>query len=111
MSRMKRGSVSGKIIRSNSTVAVAMVLGSCTSLQVGAAFAVQLFPSLGAPGVAFLRLLIAALTMGAFVRPKVKGWTARQWRTVILFGITLGGMNAFFYAAISRIDLGVAVTI
>ncbi len=91
--------------------AVAMVLGSCTSLQIGAAFAMQLFPIMGAPGVTFLRLFIAAVTMGLVVRPKVRGWTGRQWRAVLLFGAVLGGMNLVFYSAIARIDLGAAVTI
>lgn len=103
--------MSQKVVRSNSTMAVAMVLGSCTSLQIGAAFAMQLFPIMGAPGVTFLRLFIAALTMGLVVRPKVLGWTGRQWRSILLFGAVLGGMNLVFYSAIARIDLGVAVTI
>ena len=98
-------------VQTNSSVAVAMVLASCVSLQVGAAFAMQLFPLLGAPGVTTLRLAIAALVMVIVVRPKVRGWTGTRWRSVILFGLTLGGMNGFFYAAIARIDLGVAVTI
>lgn len=70
--------MSEKIVRSNSTVAVAMVLGSCTSLQIGAAFAMQLFPTMGAAGVTFLRLFIAAVTMGILVRPKVRAWTGLQ---------------------------------
>ena len=30
---------------------------------------------------------------------------------MLLFGVSLAGMNAFFYAAIARIPLGIAVTI
>lgn len=49
--------------------------------------------------------------MGILVRPKVRAWTGLQWRTVLLFGAVLGGMNLVFYSAIARIDLGAAVTI
>ncbi|WP_243229688.1 DMT family transporter [Microbacterium sp. CIAB417] len=89
----------------------ALVFGSCVSLSFGAAVAAQLFPALGAWGVTALRLGIAALVMILVVRPAVRGWTRRQWRASILFGLTLAGMNGAFYAAIERIPLGPAVAI
>ena len=91
--------------------ATLMVLGSCTSLQVGAALATHLFPVTGASGATLLRLGLAAIAMLALTRPAVRTWTRAQWREVLLFGLTLAGMNGFFYAAIARIPLGVAVTI
>lgn len=97
--------------RSASGTALAMVLGSCVSLQVGAVGASHLIPELGAPGTALLRLGIAAVVLLAVVRPAAHRWDAAQWRDVVLFGLTLGGMNAMFYAAIDRIPLGAAVTI
>ena len=45
------------------TASVALVIGSCTSLQFGAALAVQLFPELGTWGATALRLSIAALVL------------------------------------------------
>src|SRR5690606_37464116 len=57
------------------------------------------------------RLGIAALVMILVVRPAVRGWTRRQWRASLLFGLTLAGMNGAFYAAIERIPLGHAVAI
>ncbi|HEX5741870.1 MAG TPA: EamA family transporter [Pilimelia sp.] len=90
---------------------VLMVLGSCVSVQVGAAMAARLFPATGAAGATFLRLVLAAAVLVAAVRPAVRGWTAAQWRSVVLFGLTLAGMNSFFYAALARIPLGIAVTI
>ena len=91
--------------------ATLMVLGSCTSLQVGAALATRLFPATGAPGATLLRLGLAACALLAVSRPRMKSWTRAQWRAVLLFAVTLAGMNGFFYAALARIPLGVAVTI
>jgi inner membrane transporter RhtA len=88
-----------------------MVLGSCTSLQVGAACAAQLFPRIGSTGATFLRLLIAAAILLAATRPAVHRWTRRQWGAVAVFGVSLAAMNGSFYESIARIPLGTAVTI
>lgn len=91
--------------------ATLMVLGSCTSLQIGAALATHLFPATGASGATLLRLGLAAAVLLVATRPGIRTWTRAQWRSVVLFGLTLAGMNGFFYAAIARIPLGIAVTI
>lgn len=91
--------------------AVLMVLGSCASLQVGAALAAHLFPVTGSAGATLLRLGLAAAVLLAVARPAVRAWQAYQWRAIVLLGITMAGMNGFFYAAIARIPLGPAVTI
>ncbi len=91
--------------------AVAMVLGSCASLQVGAALAAKLFPAAGSAGTTALRLGLAAVVLLAVARPAVRRWRAGQWRAVLLLGFTMAGMNGFFYAALARIPLGTAVTI
>jgi inner membrane transporter RhtA len=88
-----------------------MVLGSCTSLQIGAALATHLFPATGATGATLLRLGLAAGVLLLATRPGIRTWTRAQWRAVILFGLSLAGMNGFFYASIARIPLGIAVTI
>jgi inner membrane transporter RhtA len=91
--------------------AVLMVLGSCVSLQVGAASAAQLFPTMGSAGATLLRLLVAAAVLLIATRPHLHRWTRRQWTAVVVFGLCLAGMNGSFYAAIARIPLGTAVTI
>ncbi|GEE01726.1 DMT transporter permease [Gordonia spumicola] len=91
--------------------AVAMIIGSCVSLQFGAATAVHLFGDLGSWGTTQLRLGFAALILTAIVRPSVRGWTRHQWRSVVAFGVVLAAMNGCFYAAIERIPLGTAVAI
>ncbi|MDO5661244.1 MAG: DMT family transporter [Brachybacterium sp.] len=91
--------------------AIAMILGSCISLQFGAALATQLFADLGPVGVTTLRLGIAGMILLVLIRPAVHLWTTGQWRAVVLFGLTLGAMNGCFYLAIDRIPLGTAVAI
>lgn len=92
-------------------LAILLVLGSCSSLQVGAALAMRLFPVAGAPGATLLRLGLAAVVLLAAARPRVRGWRRTQWQAVLLYGISLAGTNAFFYAALARLPLGTAVTI
>jgi inner membrane transporter RhtA len=90
---------------------ILLVLGSCSSLQAGAALAMRLFPVLGAPGATLLRLGLAAIVLLAVTRPRVRDWQRRQWQAVLLYGVSLAGTNAFFYAALARLPLGTAVTI
>jgi inner membrane transporter RhtA len=97
--------------RQGSGLAVLMVLGSCTSLQVGAACAAQLFPRIGSNGATLLRLAVAAVVLLVATRPAVHRWNRRQWTAVAVFGLSLAAMNGSFYASIARIPLGTAVTI
>ena len=97
--------------RGRTASAVLLVLGSCTSLQAGAALAMRLFPVTGAPGATLLRLGIAAAVLLGVTRPRVRAWRPAQWRAVGLYGISLAGTNGFFYAALARLPLGTAVTI
>jgi inner membrane transporter RhtA len=94
-----------------SGTAVLLVLGSCTSLQAGAALAVRLFPVTGTPGATLLRVAIAAGVLVVVTRPRVRAWRPSQWRAVGLYGISIAGTNGFFYAALARLPLGTAVTI
>jgi inner membrane transporter RhtA len=91
--------------------AVLLVLGSCTSFQFGAALATRLFPVTGAVGATLLRLGLAAIVLLAITRPRVRGWSRAQLRSVLLYGISLAGMNGFYYAALARLPLSAAVTI
>lgn len=90
---------------------ILLVIGSCCSLQLGASLAMQLFPFAGPWATTALRLLLAAVVLCAITRPKVHRYSWQQWKAVILFGISLGGMNATFYASLQTLPLGPAVTI
>lgn len=94
-----------------SVPAPALVLGSCVSLQVGAACATHLFPVGGSAGTTVLRLGLAAVILLAVVRPRLRRWDRTQWPAVLVYGATLAAMNGSFYASVARIPLGTAVTI
>jgi inner membrane transporter RhtA len=89
---------------------IGLVLTGVTSIQFGAALAATMFDDLGPGGTSLLRLLFAALVLMVLWRPRVRGRPPRALWLVVLFGLTLGAMNLFFYEALERIPLGVAVT-
>lgn len=91
--------------------ALPAVLVAIVSVQGGAALAKGLFPALGASGTVGLRIGLSALILLAAFRPPLTRLTATQWRAVIPYGMVLGVMNLLFYSAISRIPLGLAVTV
>jgi inner membrane transporter RhtA len=89
----------------------ALLLISIISIQLGAAAAVNLFPSLGTVATAFLRLAFAAALLLAGTRHTIAWSARRQAGPLLLYGAILGVMNLSFYGAISRIPLGIAVAI
>jgi len=93
------------------TPAIALVLGSIVSVQVGAAVATTLFDDLGPVGTVMLRLGLAALVLVAIWRPPVRGLETTARREVVAFGLVLAAMNTCFYLALDRIPLGIAVTL
>ncbi|MET8758994.1 EamA family transporter [Lentzea sp. NPDC004782] len=88
----------------------ALVLLGIVSVQVGAAFAKQLFAVAGAAGTVTLRLVVAAVVLVAIWRPSLR-LDRRMLVVVLSYGVVLGAMNLCFYFALERIPLGAAVTI
>ncbi len=88
-----------------------LLTGSMLTLQLSAALAVGLFAHVGAPGAALLRQGLAAAILWALVRPRLRGRAAAEVRLVLVLGVVLGLMNLAFYEAITRLPLGVVVTI
>ncbi|HYO03877.1 MAG TPA: EamA family transporter [Mycobacterium sp.] len=97
--------------RGTSTGPALLVVGAATSQEVGAAFAVGLFGALGAGGATFARFAVAGTVLCVAVRPRVRRLTRRAWGAAAALAISLAAMNLCFYEAISRIPLGIAVTI
>ncbi|MEU8892168.1 EamA family transporter [Streptomyces sp. NPDC048442] len=97
--------------RASTLAPVALVVAGGLSVQFGSALAVLIMPRTGALGVVTLRLAVAAVVMLLVCRPSVRGYARRDWGTILVFGIAMGGMNTLFYQASDRIPLGAAVTL
>jgi inner membrane transporter RhtA len=89
----------------------ALMLGSGLSNQVGAAVAALAFPVLGPLGVVTVRQWTAAAVLVTAGRPRLRTFTAREWRPVLGLAAVFATMNLSLYAAIERIGLGLAVTL
>jgi inner membrane transporter RhtA len=87
-----------------------LVFGGVASVQFGAAFAKSIFDEIGAGGTVFLRVVFAAVVLALIWPPRIAGHGRRDLILALLFGLSLAGMNASFYAALDRIPLGIAVT-
>jgi inner membrane transporter RhtA len=97
--------------RSGSGLALVFVVVGLACQEVGASLAVLLFPEVGPLGMVMLRLVFSAIVLMLIARPRLRGHSARGWRSVILFGLVLASMNGLFYLALERLPLGVTVTI
>lgn len=90
---------------------VLLVIVAIASVQVGSSLAKDLYTTAGPLSVAWVRLVAAALILGAFTRPKLCGRSLSDWGWAAAYGLCLVGMNVSFYLAIERIGIGLAVTL
>ncbi len=97
--------------RDGRLLAVPAVIVGMASFQAGASLAKSLFAVFGAFGTVGLRVGLASLVLCAIWRP----WRVRLDRetaaAVLLYGVSLGAMNACFYQALARLPLGITVAI
>jgi inner membrane transporter RhtA len=107
--------VSGRrLTRTRSDRAVegaAMIVGTSLSIQLAAALAHSLFGTLGPGGTSSLRFALGAPILLAVARPALRGRDAGTWIAIGGYGISLAALNLTFFEAISRIPLGIAVTL
>ncbi|WP_433471981.1 EamA family transporter [Spirillospora sp. CA-142024] len=93
----------------------ALILLGILSVQVGAGLAKHLFERLPPTSVVSIRLLASALVLGFLARKALRTVLRdHSWRNLAVvagYGVSLAGMNYAFYQSLSRIPLGVAVTI
>ena len=93
------------------TRAIWLVVVGIISVQVGAAFAKDLFGTISPTAIVWLRLVTSALVLTAIARPRLKARSREDWMVVVGFGVSLGVMNWAIYKSFARIPLGIAVTI
>ncbi|MCL2735078.1 MAG: EamA family transporter [Propionibacteriaceae bacterium] len=91
--------------------AIWMTLGSIVCVQIGSAFAKNLFPVAGPLAMAWLRATMGALLLILVVRPRLRGRGRADWLSLLGYAGCLVTMNISFYQAMSRIPIGLAVTI
>ena len=92
-------------------IAILLIIGSMSSLTVGASMAKSLFSVMGPAGTTVVRLAIAALILIGVRRPWKNQMNAKQWRWIVYYGAGLGLMNLFFYLSIERLPIGLAIGI
>src|SRR3954466_7491933 len=85
----------------------AYFVGSAVFHYLGPSFAVLLFARLPVLGVAWLRIVSAAVVFAVWRRP----WRAIAQRDVLALGAVLAVMNVCFYTAIDRLPLGTVAAI
>jgi inner membrane transporter RhtA len=97
--------------RHSTTAAVTSAIVAMVSFQIGATFAKQLIPAIGASGTTALRLGLSAIIVVLLQRPWRSRPTRSAWPVVLAYGVSLGAMNSVFYMSLRTIPLGIAVAI
>lgn len=90
---------------------VGALIVAMSSIQIGAVIVKELFPVIGASGATALRLALASCMLLAAWRPWRMRPSAREARSIVIYGLAMGWMNLFFYLALERIPLGIAVAL
>lgn len=91
--------------------ALILMLAAMVSTQVGSALAKSLIIQVGPLGIVCLRVGLAAILLLLWQRPQLRGYSARTYQLLVMFGLSLAIMNSCFYGAIARIPIGVAVAV
>lgn len=94
-----------------SRLSMTAAFASLMSLQIGAAFAKTIFPSVGPEGVAALRIGITALILCLMFRPWSLKVERSYWPSIVMYGAMIGIMNILIYRAFLYIPIGIAISI
>lgn len=97
--------------RASTVFPIGLLVLAMASFQAGASIAKTMFHLVGATGMVTVRILFGTVILCLTLRP----WNARivrsSWRSLTIYGVSLGVMNFLFYASLSRIPLGIAVAL
>ena len=92
-------------------VPIAVLIAAMFCFQLGAVLAKGLFPVVGAAGTTALRMALASPILLAVWRPWRMRLKLHEMRVILMYGLSLGGMNLFFYLSLRSIPLGIAVAL
>jgi inner membrane transporter RhtA len=90
---------------------IALLLLSMASYMAGASVAKTLFAVINPVAVVALRIGFGTLILSVVLRPWRIRVTRDSWRSLAIYGVSLGVMNLLYYQALSRIPLGIATAI
>jgi inner membrane transporter RhtA len=99
------------VVFQSAAAAVSSAIVAMVSFQIGATFAKQLIPVIGAPGTTALRLGLSALIVVILQRPWRTIPSRAAWPVVLAYGLSLAAMNSVFYLALRTVPLGIAVAL
>ncbi len=109
---MANGSVVAKVPHQHrGTAAFFLVMAGSLGIQISTAVAASLFETFSPVTVSGFRMLIAGVFLAVLVRPNIFKLTKQDWPQVLVYAVVASLMNVFFYLAVDRIPLGIAVTI
>lgn len=91
--------------------AAAMAIGAMVVFQLGAALSRPMVAEIGAPAVVWLRFVAAAAVMLVMTRPRLLQLDRAALRAALMLGGSLAVMSVAYFAAVSRLPLGLASTI
>lgn len=90
---------------------VGLAISAMVAIQAAAALSRPLVAEIGAPAVTWMRMAIAAAVLLAVTRPNLRRLDRRAIAAALMLGAALAVMSAAYFAAVSRIPLGLASTI
>jgi len=88
-----------------------LILTGALSVQCGAGLATTLLRDYGPLPVVSMRIVFGAILLLVFQPVRLRGASREALATCVALGLILALMNSLFYVALTRIPLGVAVTI
>lgn len=90
---------------------VILILIGSLGNQSSSVISSTLFAQLGTVAVSTLRLALSAAFLFVIFRPRLTKLSRERWINAVIYGAAMAAMNQFFFAAVARIPLGVAVTL
>lgn len=88
-----------------------MAMAAMLCVQLGLAASVGLIDQLGPAGVAWLRLIWAAVLLLVLVRPRPSAFGRETLLAGVALGVVTSGLTLLFMAALTRLPLGTAAAL